>query len=68
MHLNRRTLLGRAGLSALLWTPLSHAWARPRRARSARPTLVVGFAAETQDLLDNAKEKLGAKPAQVQRQ
>lgn len=43
MHLNRRTLLGRAGLSALLWTPLSHPWARPRRARSARPTLVVVF-------------------------
>ena len=26
-----------------------------------RPALVIGFAAETQDLLDNAKEKLGSK-------
>ena len=31
------------------------------RGRSGRPRVVVGFAAETQDLLANARDKLAAK-------
>jgi phosphopantothenoylcysteine decarboxylase/phosphopantothenate--cysteine ligase len=53
---------GEAGLDLeLLRTPDILAEVATRRAELGRPRVVVGFAAETQDLLANAQAKLKAK-------
>ena len=43
------------------WSKIPTSWRRSRIAGDERPPLVIGFAAETEHLIDNAKAKLARK-------